>query len=138
MQQLNECYHTRKSAAFRLITKCSLNWGQESCYRIMNLLDLQFNPENTSDLQFSPEKCELITHPLFQNVLPYFWSGPLRIESISSKDNSFYSRPWLVSSLYFWCICQRMSNWVWHAFLTKTWVKTRICISSRLSNRNYI
>lgn len=100
MQLLNECYHASKQTALNIIAKNTLDWGKESCYRIMNLLDLQDNLENTSDLEFSPEKCEFINHSSFQSLLPYFWSGPFRIAE----------SPWLVSTFYFCCICLRKSN----------------------------
>lgn len=89
---LNECYLASKDTTLQLIARININWGGESCSRVMNL----------SDLQFSPEKCELITHPSFQALLPYMWSGPLHIGDNDSKVKSYYySRPWLVSIFYF-------------------------------------
>lgn len=83
IQLLNECYNADEETTYRLITQRMQYWG-ESCFRIMNLLDLQVEPENS----------ELITHSSFQDVLSSFWNGDL--DTRNSQVKLFYLRPLLV------------------------------------------
>lgn len=84
IQLLNECHRTNEDATYRLVSCYMEEWGGESCFRIMNLLDLQVEPENS----------ELITHSSFQDVLSSFWNGDL--DTRNSQVKLFYLRPLLV------------------------------------------
>lgn len=89
VQLLDECYSVNQDTTDHLIARHMEGWNKESCFRIMNLLDLKVNPENS----------QLITHSSFQDVLSYFWNGDLDIENAQFK--SFVTKPWLVRIFLF-------------------------------------
>ena len=89
VQLLDECYSVNQDTTYHLIANNMEGWNNESCFRIMNLLDLKVNPENS----------QLITHSSFQDVLSSFWNGDLDIENAQFK--SFVTKPWLVRIFLF-------------------------------------
>ena len=83
VQLLNELYQTNEDTTYQLVVQHMGNWRHESCFRVMNLLDLRSNPGNS----------ELITHSSFQAALNTFWNGDLDTANIQHYL-------WLVSTVY--------------------------------------
>ena len=107
IQLLNECYGGNGYTTHHLISRHMKDWNKESCFRIMNLLDLNINPENS----------QLITHPSFQDLLSSFWNGDLDIENPHVKSNN--SSPWLVSAFSFLMYISEKVNLFLTYFLRK-------------------
>ena len=112
IQLLNECYNADEETTYRLITQRMQYWG-ESCFRIMNLLDLQNNQVNS----------ELITHPSFQDALGTLWNGDLNIGNSEAKP--YYSSPWLVSAFILLMSVSEKVKVNLTYFYEKMWIKIR-------------
>ena len=105
IQLLNKCDSTDENSTYRLIARHMKGWNGESCFRMINLLDLEITPKNS----------QLITHPSFQHALSAFWKGDF--DSQKYQRSSYSSLALRVSTCFsFWYIFQRM--WTWY-FLQK-------------------
>ena len=83
LQLLNECYRNSEVYTYCLIARESEKWNDQSCFKMMVLLESTVEPENS----------EFIAHNSCQDVLHSFWNGDLDVRNIKCL--------WLVSYFHF-------------------------------------
>ena len=114
LQLLNECYRNSEVYTYCLITRDLENWNDQSCFKMMVLLESTVEPENS----------EFIAHNSCQDVLHSFWNGGLDVKNIKCL--------WLVSSSSFISF-----QWGKNYFLNEISICKRRKVKMNINDRSF-